>query len=68
MAEERTAKEAFEPGAPAGVGLAHRLLQRGLERRLHHPVADLLSGPVEGGDVVHVQAVEQVVDLVVEAA
>ncbi|MNP36381.1 hypothetical protein D3C76_1297660 [compost metagenome] len=58
----------LDPGAQLVVGGTHRLLQRRLEGGIHHPVTDLLTGPVEGGNVVHIQAVEQVVDLAVEAA
>ncbi|MNH15338.1 hypothetical protein D3C79_749500 [compost metagenome] len=61
-------KRRLEASAQLVIGLAHRLLQRRLEGGVHHPVTDLLTGPVEGGDVVHIQAVEQVVDLAVEAA
>ena len=61
-------KGCLEPRAQLVIGLAHRLLQSGLEGRFHHPVADLLTGPVEGGDVIHIQTVEQVMDLAVEAA
>ncbi|MNJ73894.1 hypothetical protein D3C77_707500 [compost metagenome] len=61
-------KGGLKPGAQLVVGSTHGLLQRGLEGGIHHPVTDLLAGLVEGGDVVHVQAVEQVVDLAVEAA
>ena len=61
-------KGSLEASAQLVIGLAHRLLQRRLEGGVHHPVTDLLTSPVEGGDVVHIQAIEQVVDLAVEAA
>ena len=51
-------KGCLEPRAQLVIALAHRLLQSGLEGHFH-PVADLLTGPVEGGDVIHIQTVEQ---------
>lgn len=61
-------KGRVKPTAELVVGNPDRLFQRALEWGFDHPVTDLLASPVEGGDVVHIQAVEQIVDLAVEAA
>ncbi len=61
-------KRSLDTGTQLLISHPDRLLQLGLERGIDHPVADLLPGQVEGGDIVHVQIVEQMVDLAVEAA
>lgn len=61
-------KRGLDTGTQLLISNPDRLLQLGLERSVDHPVTDLLTGPVEGGDIVHVQIVEQMMDLAVEAA
>jgi hypothetical protein len=51
-----------------GVGLAHRRLERGWERRVVHPLADLGAGLGQRGDVVGVQSLQPRIDLVHQRA
>ena len=58
----------LETRAQLVIGGANGLLQLRLEGGIDHPLADLVASGAKGRDVIHIQAVEQVMDLVVEPA
>jgi len=45
------------------IGVADSAIQSGLERRIHHPLADLLTGLGQGDHIIHIQSAQGVIDL-----
>jgi hypothetical protein len=68
VAEERTAKRRWRYPRPAGYSFVNSLFQFALERSVDDPLADLRAGFRQGGNVVNIGVIQQLIDLLVHAA